>query len=299
MSLLVVGSIAFDSIETPAGRVDNVLGGSANYFSLAASLLGKVNLVGVVGEDFPQEHLDFLQSRNIDIAGVEKHDGKTFSWKGRYEGAMNEAETLEVHLNVFGDYMPNIPAAFRKSPYVFLANAHPKTQLHVLGQMENPKFVVADTMNLWISTERDSLLELLKRVDALVLNDGEAKMLTDSHSTVAAGQKILSHGPYLVVIKKGEHGALLLAKDFELVCPAYPLSEVKDPTGAGDSFAGGFVGYLSWVDQPHELKSLKKALKYGTVMSSYNCEDFSVERLRNLSRADVERRLAKFEDMLS
>lgn len=296
-SLLVVGSIAFDSIETPHGRVSNVLGGSANYFSLAASLLNPINLVGVVGEDFPKEHLDYLASRNINTAGVETRTGKTFFWSGKYEGDMNEAITLEVDLNVFGDYLPTIPESYKDSKYVFLANAAPDTQKHVLSQLNNPKFVLADTMNLWISTTRESLLELLKRVDAIILNDGEAKLLTDEASTVRAGKKILDLGPMMVIIKKGEHGAVILAKEFEFVCPAFPLEEVKDPTGAGDSFAGGFMGYLSLVDDLSG-KSLKKALKYGTVMSSYNCEDFSIQRVKTLTRSDVERRLAIFEDML-
>ncbi|MGE0433870.1 MAG: PfkB family carbohydrate kinase [Planctomycetota bacterium] len=295
--LLVVGSIAFDTIETPHGRAERVLGGSANYFSLAASLLTKINLVGVVGQDFPEAHLDFLRARGISCDGVERREGETFNWTGRYEGDMNEAQTLEVNLNVFGNYLPTIPESYRKSPYVFLANGSPDTQKHVLGQLDSPKFVMADTMNLWISTQHASLLDLLKRVDALILNDGEAKMLTDESSTVVAGKRILDLGPMLVIIKKGEHGAVILARDYELVCPAYPLETVKDPTGAGDSFAGGVMGYLSFVDDI-SIRSQKRALKYGTVMSSYNCEDFSISRLKTLSRADVERRLAEFQDML-
>lgn len=296
-SLLVVGSIAFDSIETPHGKAPRVLGGSANYFSLAASLLTQVKLVGVVGEDFPREHIEFLSSRGIYTQGVETRPGKTFFWSGKYQGDMNEAITLEVDLNVFGDYLPTIPESYRNAEYVFLANGSPDTQKHVLGQLERPKFVMADTMNLWISTTRESLLDLLKRVDALILNDGEAKLLTDESSTVRAGKRILDLGPMMVIIKKGEHGAVILAKDYELVCPAYPLETVKDPTGAGDSFAGGFMGYLALVDDL-SLKSQKRALKYGTVMSSYNCEDFSINRIKTLTRADIERRLAQFEDML-
>ena len=295
--LLVVGSIAFDTIETPHGRAERVLGGSANYFSLAASLLTKVNLVGVVGQDFPADHLEFLRNRGINTDGVDRRDGETFNWTGKYEGDMNEAQTLEVNLNVFGDYLPTIPEHYRKSPYVFLANASPDTQKHVLGQLDSPKFVMADTMNLWISTQHASLLDLLKRVDALILNDGEAKMLTDEDSTVVAGKRILDMGPMLVIIKKGEHGAIILARDYELVCPAYPLETVKDPTGAGDSFAGGVMGYLAFVDDL-SLRSQKRALKYGTVMSSYNCEDFSISRLKTLTRSDIERRFAEFQDML-
>jgi sugar/nucleoside kinase (ribokinase family) len=298
MSLLAVGSLAFDSIETPAGRRDHILGGSANYFSLAASLLRPLMLVGVVGDDFPESHVKALQERGVDTQGIDRRAGeKTFSWTGKYEGDMNEAETLEVHLNVFGDYLPNLPDAYKSADYVFLANGAPDTQKHVLAQLEQPKFVVADTMNLWIQTTKESLLDLLKRVDALILNDGEAKMLTGEASTLPAALKILEMGPTFVVCKKGEHGAILVGQDLSLSCPAYPLSTVVDPTGAGDSFAGGFMGYLALVDDLSPT-SLKRAMKYGTVLSSYNCEDFGPDKLMSLSRADIERRLALFEEMM-
>src|SRR4051794_15564713 len=246
MPLLVVGSIALDSVETPHGVVDDALGGSATYFSYAASFFTPVRLVGVVGEDFPGEHRQLLEGRNIDTSGliIEK-GGLTFRWRGKYEGDMNTAQTLEVHLNVLGTFNPDLSPEFAETPFVFLANGSPAMQRRVLAQARNRKLAVADTMNFWIETQRDELYALLREVDGLVLNDGEARMLTEEVNLVRAGWKVLDLGPKFVIIKKGEHGAMFLSAEETYVMPAYPVGDVVDPTGAGDSFAGGFMGYLA------------------------------------------------------
>src|SRR5258708_760239 len=245
MPLLVVGSIALDSVETPHGVVTDALGGSATFFSYAASYFTPVRLVGVVGEDFPAAHRGMLEGRNIDTSGLKiEKDGKTFRWRGKYSGDMNMAETLEVHLSVFGSFDPELPPQFTDTPFLFLANGSPVVQRKVLSQAKNRQLVVADTMNLWIEIQRDELYALLREVDGLVLNDGEARMLTGEINLVRAGQKILDLGPKFVIIKKGEHGALFLSREETFVMPAFPLAHVVDPTGAGDSFAGGFMGYL-------------------------------------------------------
>ncbi len=241
MSLLVVGSVALDTIETPFGRVEDALGGSATYFSLAASLLTGVRLVGVVGEDFPPRHLELLRSNNIDTAGLEVTSGKTFRWTGAYRGDMSQAETLALELNVLASFNPAIPDSYVDSRFVFLANGSPSMQLAIRSQLPDADLVVCDTMNFYIDTERDGLMEVLSAVDGIVLNDQEARMLTDRDALVSAGRDILEMGPRFAVIKKGEHGALLVAGDRVLAMPAYPTSEVVDPTGAGDSFAGGFM----------------------------------------------------------
>jgi sugar/nucleoside kinase (ribokinase family) len=299
MSLLVVGSVALDSVETPSARRDDVLGGSATFFSYAASYFTDVHLVGVVGEDWPAEHTRLLQSRRIDTAGLEVVKGsKTFRWRGKYLPNMNDRETLEVHLNVLGNFNPVVPAAYRSCKYVFLANGSPKQQLQVLDQMPDAHLTVADTMDLWINIERDGLMELLKRVDGLVLNDSEAKLLTDDENIVRAGHKVRAMGPKFVVLKKGEHGAMFFGEHETFVLPAYPTEKVVDPTGAGDSFAGGMMGYLS-ERQAHDPKTLKTALAYGTVVASFNVEDFSLERLKQIERADLDRRLAEYRQMLT
>ena len=299
MSLLVVGSVAFDSVQTPHGVVENALGGSATFFSYAASFFTPVRLVGVVGEDFPAVHREMLQARNVDTSGliIEK-GGKTFHWKGKYEGDMNTAETLEVHLNVLGTFNPTLSNEFADTPFVFLANGSPSMQLSVLSQTKKRKLVVADTMNFWIETQHDELLELIKKVDGLVLNDGEAKMLTQEVNLVRAGQKVLDMGPRFVIIKKGEHGAMFLSAEETFVMPAFPVANVVDPTGAGDSFAGGFMGYLASVGAT-DIKSLKTALAYGTVIASLNVEDFSLRRFQRTERAEVDTRLAEYRDMMS
>lgn len=299
MSLLVVGSIAFDSVQTPHGVVDDALGGSATYFSYAASYFTKVRLVGVVGEDFPMAHKEMLEKRDIDTAGliVEK-GGQTFRWRGKYEGDMNSAETLEVQLNVLGTFNPDLPEHFTDTPYVFLANGSPVMQRKVLAQSKGKKLVVADTMNLWIEIQRDELMELLKEIDGLVLNDGEAKMLTEEVNLVRAGHKILDHGPRFVIIKKGEHGSMFLSRETTFVMPAYPVPDVVDPTGAGDSFAGGFMGYLASTGKA-DSASLKAAMAYGTVVASLNVEDFSLRRFQRTDRQEIDRRFESYRQMMS
>jgi sugar/nucleoside kinase (ribokinase family) len=299
MPLLVVGSIALDSVETPHGVVENALGGSATFFSYAASFFTPVRLVGVVGEDFPPAHREMLEARNVDTSGliVEK-GGKTFHWKGKYEGDMNSAQTLEVHLNVLGTFNPDLPPAFTDTPFVFLANGSPSMQRKVLAQAKNRKLAVADTMNLWIETQRDELNALLKEVDGLVLNDGEARMLTEEVNLVRAGWKLLDLGPRFVIIKKGEHGAMFLSRSQTFVMPAYPVAEVVDPTGAGDSFAGGFMGYLASTGKT-DMTALKTALAYGTVVASFTVEDFSLRRFQRTTREEIDRRLNQYRTMMS
>ncbi len=298
MPLLVVGSVALDSVETPHGVVDNALGGSATYFSYAASFFTPVKLVGVVGEDFPEKHRTLLDNRGIDTRGlIVEPGGQTFRWRGKYEGDMNEAETMEVHLNVLGTFDPDLPDGFNESPFIFLANGSPAMQKKVLDQSTNRKLVVADTMNLWIETQRDSLLELLKHIDGLVLNDGEARMLTEKVNLVQAGEWVLDRGPRFVIIKKGEHGAMFLSDKDRFVMPAFPLGDVVDPTGAGDSFAGGFMGYLASTGRT-DSEGLKTAMAYGTVIASINVQDFSLRRFQQTERAHVDQRLDEYRSML-
>jgi len=299
MSLLVVGSVAFDSVETPTASRDNILGGSAVYFSYAASFFAPVQLVGVVGQDWPDEHTRLLRARQIDTSGLQVVPGaKTFRWRGKYLPNMNDRETLEVHLNVFGDFNPTLSEEFRRSPYVFLANGSPVVQRRVLDQMNGPKLVVADTMDLWIREQHDELMDLLKRVDGLVMNDSEAKLLTDDENLVRAGHRICELGPKFVVIKKGEHGAMFFADHETYVLPAFPTANVIDPTGAGDSFAGGMMGYLAQRDD-FSPQTLKEALAYGILVASFNVEDFSLDRMLQIDRPDIELRMRAYRRMLS
>ncbi len=299
MPLLVVGSVAFDTVETPHGVVEKALGGSATFFSYSASFFTPVRLVGVVGEDFPAEHRALLEGRKVDTSGlVIEKGGKTFHWKGRYQGDMNTAETLEVHLNVLGTFNPDLSPGFAETPFVFLANGSPSMQRKVLSQAKNRKLAVADTMNFWIETQRDELYALLKEVDGLVLNDGEARMLTEEVNLVRAGYKVLDLGPKFVIIKKGEHGAMFLSKAETFVMPAFPVANVIDPTGAGDSFAGGFMGYLASTGMT-DPASLKKAMAYGTVVASFAVEDFSLRRFQRLDRAEIDNRLEAYRSMMS
>lgn len=298
MPLLVVGSVALDSVETPGDRRDDVLGGSAVYFSYAASYFSKVQLISVVGEDWPAEHTAMLEARGIDAAGLHVAPGRTFRWRGKYLPNMNDRETLEVHLNVFGDFDPRLTESHRKSKFVFLANGSPNLQLQVLEQASGAKLCVADTMDLWIETQTDELKALLKRVDGIVLNDSEAKLLTDDENLVRAGHKVLAMGPRFVVVKKGEHGAIFFSEHETYVLPAYPTEQVLDPTGAGDSFAGGMMGYLAEQDD-FSPKTLKEALAYGTVTASYTVEGFSLDSLQGIERSDVDRRFAEYRRMLS
>ncbi len=289
MALLVVGSTAFDTVETPHGVEKGCLGGSSTYFSLAAAKLTEVRLVSVVGEDFPQESRDLLGAHGVRLEGLEVKPGKTFTWSGKYSDDMNSRETLDVQLNTFGDFEPKVPEAFRNTPYVFLANAGPGTQRSVVEQMDHPRFTVADTMDLWIDIAKDELLELLKVIDGLILNDEEVKMLTGETNLIRAGRAVLDLGPSLVIVKKGEHGCFLFSNYFQYAMPAYPTDRVIDPTGAGDSFAGGFMGYLSLVDNLN-LWNLKRAIAYGTVAASLTVEGFGVSTLAGADRKELDRR---------
>jgi sugar/nucleoside kinase (ribokinase family) len=299
MSLVVVGSVALDSVETPSERRDDVLGGAAVFFSYSASYFTPVQLVGIVGDDWPDEHTQLLKKRKIDTSGLHVvKGGKTFRWTGKYQPNMNDRETLEVHLNVFGDFNPVLPESFRKSKFVFLANGSPITQSKTLDQLPDAMLTVADTMDLWINIQRDELMALWKRIDGVVLNDSEAKLLTGDENLVRAGRKILELGPTFVVIKKGEHGAMFFSKHETYVMPAFPTPDVVDPTGAGDSFAGGMMGYLAEKGD-FEPKTLKEALAYGTLTASFTVEDFSLERLKQIERPDLERRMEQYRQMLS
>ncbi len=299
MSLLVVGSIALDSVDTLHESRDDLLGGSAVYFSYAASYFTAVRLVGVVGEDWPSEHTALLRSRQIDTDGLQViPGGETFRWRGKYLPNMNDRETLEVQLNVLGDFEPKLPDAFRRCPFVFLANGSPAMQRKVLDQCIGPRLVVADTMDLWIREEQADLMELLARIDGLVLNDSEARLLTGEENLVIAGSKVRQFGPKFVVIKKGEHGAMFFSEFETYVLPAYPTAQVVDPTGAGDSFAGGMMGYLTERDN-YDPDTLKRAMAYGILTASFTVEDFSLDRLRRIERKDLELRMDKYRRMLS
>jgi sugar/nucleoside kinase (ribokinase family) len=299
MSLLVVGSVAFDSIDTPHGKVERVLGGSGTYLSYAASLYTDVRLIGVVGDDFTDEHMSVLKKRGIDLSGLKRVKGKTFFWHGRYFSDMNERETLKVDLNVFGEYEPELPEKFRDSEYVFLANARPALQMKVREQLKKPRLVFCDTMDLWIETKRDELVKLLGMVDGVVLNDGEARKLTENKcpTLIAAGRRIMGMGPRYVIIKKGEHGALLLAKEGVFATAAYPLEHVFDPTGAGDTFGGGVLGYLAKTGDL-SFENLKKAIIHGTIVASFTVEKFSLDRLKEIGQRDLEKRYEEMAAMM-
>lgn len=299
MPLLVVGSVALDSVHTPDASRDDVLGGSAVYFSYAASYFTSVRLVGAVGEDWPAEHTELLRGRRIDTSGLQTvPGGSTFRWRGKYLPNMNDRETLDVQLNVLADFQPVLPDDFRRCPFVFLANGSPQTQLNVLDQILGPRLVVADTMDLWIRTAPDELRAMLRRIDGLVLNDSEAKLLTQEENLVRAGHQVRELGPKFVVIKKGEHGAMFFSEYETYVLPAYPTLDVVDPTGAGDSFAGGMMGYLAELGA-FDAVSLKRAMAYGILMASFTVEDFSLDRLRQIDRHDLDLRMDKYKRMLT
>jgi len=296
MSLLVVGSVALDSVETPFGKADNVLGGSANFFSASASHFCPVRLVGVIGNDYPEHQLEPLKKRGVDFAGLERADGASFRWRGRYRHDLNSAETLETHLGVFSHFAPKIPDQFRRTPFVFLANIDPRLQMSVLDQVERPQLVACDTMNFWIESRRPDLLALFERVDMVLLNDGEARQLTEKTNLVHASRWILERGPKYVVIKKGEHGAFLFSRDSVFYAPAYPLESVFDPTGAGDSFAGGFIGYLARSGDLSEA-SMRRAVIYGSAMGSFAVEQFSIGRLLEVTREEIDARVRAFRQL--
>jgi sugar/nucleoside kinase (ribokinase family) len=296
MSLLVVGSVALDSVETPFGSADDVLGGSANFFSAAASILSPVQIVGVVGEDFPMHSLDFLQNRGVDFEGLERAEGKSFRWGGKYSYDLNSRDTLFTELGVFADFKPKLPESYRSARIVFLGNIAPGLQLEVLDQVDSPELVAADTMNFWIEGDREELLEVLARVDLLMINDSEARQLADDANLLKAARWIQERGPRIVVVKKGEHGAILFNGSEVFFVPGYPLEEIFDPTGAGDAFAGGFLGYLADVGA-HDDSHLRRAMVFGSAMGSFAVEAFSVDRFRHLTRSEVGQRVREFRDM--
>ncbi|MEN6521875.1 MAG: PfkB family carbohydrate kinase [Armatimonadota bacterium] len=296
--LLIVGSVALDSVKTPLGQVDNALGGAAVYSSVAASFFAPAMVVGVVGEDFPKSHIDFLTSRGIDTAGIQVKPGKSFRWGGSYEFDLNQARTLFTELNVFADFKPVIPEAYRSAEFVFLANIDPDLQLQVLDQVKNPKFVACDTMNFWIENKKDSLLEVLKRVNLSFMNDAEARQLIGTGSLVKAASEIQKLGPKTVVIKKGEHGAMMFnGNNMCFIAPSYPLEEVVDPTGAGDSFAGGFLGYLAHTGGISD-RNIRKAIICGSTIASYNVEGFSLNRMKELTQQDISDRYNEFSELV-
>ena len=295
MSLLVTGSIGIDTVETPAGRREDVVGGSAIYFSYAASFFTPVRLIGVVGEDCPQEMFDLFEGREVDTSGLEVRAGsKTFRWHGSYLKDLNEAETVEVDLNVLAERAPKIPPEFVDSKYVFLANTHPALQQEMLGRLKSPRLIVADTMNLWIQTQRDELSKLLSKIHGLVLNDGEARLLTEEKNLITAARQVLKMGPRFVVIKKGEHGCVMVSDQKDrFTLPAFPTSKVVDPTGAGDSFAGGMMGYLA-TQGTFSPATIKRALAFGTVVASFTIADFSLGGLQAANRQHIDERFEAF-----
>jgi sugar/nucleoside kinase (ribokinase family) len=295
--LLVVGSVALDSVRTPFGKAEEALGGSATFFSYAASFFTGVRLVAVVGADFPEQHLDLLARRGIDLSGLRRAEGPTFRWVGEYGYDLNEAKTLDTRLGVFADFRPELPVHFRATPFLFLANIDPELQLDVLRRMERPRLAALDTMNFWIQGKREALLRVLAEVDALVVNDAEARMLTEEPNLVRAARRILAVGPRIVVVKRGEYGALMAVEGRFFFVPAYPLESVFDPTGAGDTFAGGFLGELArggTIDGP----SLRRAIVYGSVMASFTVEDFSLNRLVRLEAREIDERYRAFQEMM-
>lgn len=296
MSILCVGSVALDSIETPFGSAERVVGGSAVYFSAAASLFSPVQVVGVVGDDYPLDQLAFLSERGADLSGIERSPGASFFWAGRYHYDLNTRDTLETRLGVFEHFQPKIPRSFRRARFVFLGNIDPTLQHDVLDQVEAPEVVACDTMNYWIEGSRDALLALLARVRILMVNDEEVRQLAGEANLLKAARWVQARGPEIVIVKKGEHGAILFADGWLFFAPGYPLEEVFDPTGAGDAFAGGFIGYLAHAGSltPDDLR---RAMVYGSTLGSYAVERFGIERLKNLPADAIDRRVAEFRDL--
>jgi sugar/nucleoside kinase (ribokinase family) len=296
MSLLVVGSVALDTVETPFGRAEDALGGSATFFSAAASLLHRVQLVGVVGNDYPLAALDFLAERGVDLTGLERAEGESFRWSGVYSYDLNSRETLETRLGVFADFTPKIPEQFRDAEWVYLGNIDPELQINVLDQVHQPRFVACDTMNLWIEIKRQRLLDLLQRVDLLMVNDAEARQLSGTANLSKAARWILERGPRYLIIKKGEHGAILFTPHSTFFAPGYPLEDVFDPTGAGDAFAGGFMAHLAKAGSLED-GDLRRAVVYGSVLGSFAVERFSIERFKDLTADEIEERVRHFREM--
>lgn len=288
MDLIVVGSVAYDTLETPSGKRERILGGSGSYFSVAASFFSRAGLVAVIGEDFDNEHILLLEKFGVDLEGLEKLDGKTFHWTGKYED-LNEAITINTELNVFETFSPKLPESYKSAKTLFLANIDPVLQKEVVKMVERPSLIACDTMNFWISSKRKELLDTLGDVDLLFINDAEAMQLSETDNIFKAGEWILQNGPKFVVIKRGEHGSVLMDKKEKFLFPAYPLTTVVDPTGAGDSFGGGFIGYLHATGD-YSFENMKTAVALGTVVASFTVEDFSLDRLASVSYAEVEKR---------
>lgn len=298
-SILVVGSVGYDTITTPKGKRENVLGGSANYFSFAASLFAPVRVVGVVGDDYQSEHRRWLEARQVDLRGLQQVQGQTFSWEGKYEGDMNEAITLATHLNVFENFNPVLPVEYQNSEVVFLANIDPVLQLRVLDQVKAPRLIAADTMNFWISSKKEDLLKVLKRIDVLLVNEGELRQLTGDWNTIRAVQEVANWGPKAVVIKRGEYGFVMYCEKKFFILPAYPVDEVVDPTGAGDTFAGGFLGHLAQLGRAWTREDLKQACMTGGLLGSFTVQDFGVDGIRRLTRAALEERFAIYKQVVT
>lgn len=298
MSILVVGSLAYDTIETPWGKMDDALGGSALYFSAAASHFSPVNVVGVVGSDFDSSKISFLKKRGVNFDGLYVESGDTFRWGGRYHEDLNQRDTLFTYLNVFERFQPKIPEHYRKAEYVFLANIDPELQLQVLEQIEQPKLTVLDTMNFWISGKRQLLDEVIKKCDILIVNDQEVRELTQKPNLIKATRLLAEKGPDTIIVKKGEHGCMMYHSDSFFFAPAFPLEKVIDPTGAGDSFAGGFLGYVASQDKVDE-NTLRKGVSYGSIIASFNVEDFSFDKLEDLNKEELEDRVQKFRQLTS
>ncbi len=300
--LLVVGSVALDAVKTPFGEVNEVLGGSATYFSIAASYFTSVDLIAVVGEDFPEQHVTFLKSRGVDLTGLDRRQGRTFRWKGEYTHQLNEAHTLETRLNVFESFRPKIPAHYKSPDVVFLGNIDPELQLEVLQQVKRPAVVACDTMNFWINGKREALWKVLEHIDILIINDGEARALGENPNLVKVARTILARGPKHLIVKRGEYGVLMFTGQQIFGAPAFPLEEVRDPTGAGDTFAGGFLGYLAATGNRSQ-DAFRQAIIFGSVMASFTVEAFSLDRLRILDYKEIQerfrafKRLTHFEDL--
>ena len=295
VDVAIVGSAALDTVQTPFGAAKEVLGGSAVFSSYAASYFCKPGIVAVVGSDFPQEQIELLKNRSIDVEGL-KVEGKTFRWEGSYEFDMNEAKTHKTELNSFEHFEPVLPDSYKDAKYVFLANINPELQLKVLEQVIMPKLVMLDSMNLWIDIKKDALIKVIKKVDILLLNEGEARQLFDTANLIKAGEEALKLGPKYVIFKKGEHGALLFSNGNYFNAPGYPLEVIKDPTGCGDNFAGGLIGYLAKTNDISEA-NIRRAIVYGSVIASFNAEDHSLNRLKTVSMEDIEARYKEFEKM--
>lgn len=299
MSVLIVGSVAYDSVESAAGKVERALGGAATYASIAACFYSKTSMVGVVGEDFEDEHIELLAGRGVDLSGLQKVPGKTFHWAGRYLPDMIGRETLDTQLNVFEHFDPVLPEALKGLEYVFLANIHPGLQKRVLDQVTGPKLVVLDTMDLWINTARSDLVELFPRVDVLVINDEEVRLLTADYNIIAGARKLLADGVKLgVVVKRGEHGSTLVTNDGLSIAPAFPVEKLVDPTGAGDSFAGALIGYLG-ASGDIGFKSLRRSLIHGAAVASFTVEGFSVDRLKDVTKEDIEARVRVLKELMT